>query len=236
MAYYKKDQDRINSFSKWLRVIASKKGFDSQRQLAIKSGVNEATISRIWNATQLPDEVTVGKLAKALEIDLPIVMWEAGYITDYDHDNRETAKGFLSDIVSNPGKYSDIEIANAYEKVLIGYFFRSVQRTPIEIQHPSQRDYIAMLLYNPHMKDKRLTDGAWKLLVEKYGTKPGIDNGFTEWYTHKLDIKGKNLPSSHTSPALDEIMDNLQQMSQEDIENFRRLTRSVVNRKTEGVS
>ena len=38
------------------------------------------------------------------------------------------------------------------------------------------------------------------------------------------------------NPALDEIMDNLQQMSQEDIENFRRLTRSVVNRKTEGVS
>ena len=38
------------------------------------------------------------------------------------------------------------------------------------------------------------------------------------------------------NPAMDEIMDNLQQMSQDDIENFRRLTRSVVNRKTKGVS
>lgn len=38
------------------------------------------------------------------------------------------------------------------------------------------------------------------------------------------------------NPALDEIMDNLQQMSQDDIENFRRLTRSVVNRTTKGIS
>ena len=38
------------------------------------------------------------------------------------------------------------------------------------------------------------------------------------------------------NPAMDEILDNLQLMSQDDVENFRRLTRSVVNRKIEGVS
>ena len=62
---------------------------------------------------------------------------------------------------------------------------------------------------------------------------------YEETSTSKIPITTEPLDTSVTrmnNPAMDEIMDNLQQMSQDDIENFRRLTRSVVNRKTKGVS
>lgn len=188
-----KDQSRLQKFSCWLRNIAQKKGFESQRQLAIKAGINEATISRIWNATQLPDEVTIAKLATALNIDESIIMWEAGYKAQYTYDNREMAKKYFSEIVSQPDKYSAEDIAKAYEEVLIGYFFRSVQETPIDVQHPSQKDYISMLLYTPHMKDSRLSNDSWKILIDKYGTIPGIKDGYTSWYIHR--IPSISLPS-----------------------------------------
>ena len=74
-----RDPERLQKFSRWLRNIAPSKGFDSQRQLAIKAGINEATVSRIWNATQLPDEITLVKFAQALGVDIPEALTQAGY-------------------------------------------------------------------------------------------------------------------------------------------------------------
>lgn len=74
-----RDPERLQKFSRWLRGIAPARGFDSQRQLAIKAGINEATVSRIWNATQLPDEITLVKIAQALDVEVAEALTQAGY-------------------------------------------------------------------------------------------------------------------------------------------------------------
>ena len=93
MAYFKRDSERIKHFSRWLRDIAYQQGFKSQRQLALASGINAATINRSWNATQMPDEVTLQKLSRALNVEMEVVLQQAGYSiatkvhTDTAHDN-----------------------------------------------------------------------------------------------------------------------------------------------------
>lgn len=101
MAYYKKDPERLQKFSRWLRVIAPAKGFDSQRQLAIKAGVNEATISRIWNATQLPDELTLRKIAAALDVDVKEALRQAGYLV---HEMLATPEDFVGENIGEVAK------------------------------------------------------------------------------------------------------------------------------------
>ena len=79
MGYYKREPEQTKAFSSWLRKIAPAKGFNSQRQLAKASKLNEATISRIWNAIQFPDVITLTKIAQALGVDVKEAMLQAGY-------------------------------------------------------------------------------------------------------------------------------------------------------------
>jgi len=79
MAYYKKDLARIKRFSIWLRETATKSGYESQRRLAKVANIDASTISRVWNAMQLPDEKTIAKIAAAFGMEISAVMVAAGY-------------------------------------------------------------------------------------------------------------------------------------------------------------
>ena len=103
MAYYKKDPERLQKFSRWLRGIAPLKGFDSQRQLAIKAGINEATVSRIWNATQLPDEITLVKIAQALGVEVAEALTQAGYPVELVPERPATRADFEGEIIGDTG-------------------------------------------------------------------------------------------------------------------------------------
>ena len=58
----------IVSVDKLDRVMASK--MLTLKQLSEKSGVSNVTIVRLKNGTQKPKPITVGKLAKALGVDV----------------------------------------------------------------------------------------------------------------------------------------------------------------------
>lgn len=74
-----RDNERIKKFSNWFKQAMSDKGFKSQRQFAIASTVSSATISRICNYSQLPDDEVIIKIAAALEMPVKDVMLMAGY-------------------------------------------------------------------------------------------------------------------------------------------------------------
>ena len=94
-----RDPERLQKFSRWLRNIAPSKGFDSQRQLAIKAGINEATVSRIWNATQLPDEITLVRFARALGVEVSEALTQAGYPVDLVPERIAVPEDFLDESI-----------------------------------------------------------------------------------------------------------------------------------------
>ena len=117
----------------------------------------------------------------------------------------------------------------------------------IRKQHKLTQETLAMLLGVTRSAvslweiDKRVPDIE---MLKKIATTFHVS---VDWLLGRVDSPDDSLipvttePIDHTAerannPAMDEILDNLQLMSQDDIENFRRLTRSVVNRKTKGVS
>lgn len=105
-----RDPERLQKFSRWLRIITPTKGFDSQRQLAIKAGVNEATVSRIWNATQLPDELTLAKIAGALDVDVKEALRQAGYLV---HEKLATPEDFAGENIGEVAKDNALEYISA---------------------------------------------------------------------------------------------------------------------------
>ena len=98
-----RDPERLQKFSRWLRTIAPSKGFDSQRQLAIKAGINEATVSRIWNATQLPDEITLVKIAQALGVEVAEALTQAGYPVELVPVRPAAPADFKCEIIGDSG-------------------------------------------------------------------------------------------------------------------------------------
>ncbi len=77
-----RDIDRIKKFADWLRQTISDCNYKSQRQFSITANVSPATISRILNYGQLPDDETITKIAAALNKPVKDVMLAAGYPVD----------------------------------------------------------------------------------------------------------------------------------------------------------
>ncbi|MDN5324135.1 MAG: repressor LexA [Clostridia bacterium] len=63
----------------WFASIREEKGFKSQRQLALASGVSPTTISRLEAGTQKPEPETLQKLAKTLNIEPEELLLMAGF-------------------------------------------------------------------------------------------------------------------------------------------------------------
>lgn len=104
MGYYKREPEQTRAFASWLRKIAPTKGFDSQRQLAKAAKLNEATISRIWNAIQFPDVITLTKIAAALDVDVKEAMLQAGYPVELVPVQKETPADFAGENIGEAAK------------------------------------------------------------------------------------------------------------------------------------
>ncbi len=76
------------TFGEHLRSLREQKGM-SLNQLAIKSGVSNAQISRIENGLRdLPRPETIKKLAAGLEISKATLMEKAGYFDGLEENKR----------------------------------------------------------------------------------------------------------------------------------------------------
>lgn len=74
------EKEQLKEFGSWLSKRRESCGYASQRQLALKSGVSPATISRIESGIQKAEPVTLARLAPYLSISHEELMAIAGYI------------------------------------------------------------------------------------------------------------------------------------------------------------
>jgi transcriptional regulator with XRE-family HTH domain len=72
------------SFGLWLANLRKKRGYSSQRQLAIASGVSNSTISRIESGEQEPGPETLKKIAPYLGVSYQDLMTATGYLDPAD--------------------------------------------------------------------------------------------------------------------------------------------------------
>ena len=63
------NKEAIFHFSNWFRTIAISKGYLFPQQVVSATLVSRDIIDLIWNAKQIPDEETLGKIAKALNVN-----------------------------------------------------------------------------------------------------------------------------------------------------------------------
>jgi transcriptional regulator with XRE-family HTH domain len=71
--------ERIQKFAAWLKEAIEKAGYPSPRQFALSTGISDATIYRLLQGKNRPDEETIKKIAPALKININEVMIQAGY-------------------------------------------------------------------------------------------------------------------------------------------------------------
>ncbi|WP_052647002.1 helix-turn-helix domain-containing protein [Paenibacillus terrae] len=84
------------TFGEHLRSLREQKGM-SLNQLAIKSGVSNAQISRIENGLRdLPRPETIKKLAAGLEISKATLMEKAGYFDGLEENKKDEVKKYFS--------------------------------------------------------------------------------------------------------------------------------------------
>lgn len=74
------EKEQLKEFGLWLSKRRESCGYASQRQLALKSGVSPATISRIESGIQKAEPDTLARLAPYLSISHEELMAIAGYI------------------------------------------------------------------------------------------------------------------------------------------------------------
>lgn len=95
----------------------------------------------------------------------------------YTHNERERLKGELHKIYSDDTVLLDEKIL-AYEKLFKVYFSRSLEASKFSKQHVNLATYIAMLLHHNHWRE-RLTPAIHSVLLARYGSLPGIEDGKT---------------------------------------------------------
>jgi transcriptional regulator with XRE-family HTH domain len=84
-----------SNFGEYIKEIREKKGL-SINQLAVKSGVSNAQISRIENGLrELPRPNTISKLAKGLDVPATELMEKAGYFEGLDEQKRDGVKNYF---------------------------------------------------------------------------------------------------------------------------------------------
>ena len=72
--------DEKEKFGLYLTKLREKRGFDSQRKLALAAKISPATISRVEAGIQKAEPETLKKLAPYLGVPLEILMKKAGYL------------------------------------------------------------------------------------------------------------------------------------------------------------
>ena len=67
---YQQNNEEILHFSNWFRGLTLSKGYYLPKQVAHATRVSNDIIDLIWNAKQIPDNYTLEKIAKALDINV----------------------------------------------------------------------------------------------------------------------------------------------------------------------
>lgn len=89
--------EQANEFGIYLKSKRELRGF-SVNQLALKSGVSAAQISRIENAVRgIPKPDTIQKLSTALKVDYQEMMEKAGYLSDANESTDEIVEDDFDD-------------------------------------------------------------------------------------------------------------------------------------------
>lgn len=89
--------EQANEFGIYLKRKREQRGF-SVNQLALKSGVSAAQISRIENAVRgIPKPETIQKLAVALKVDYQEMMEKAGHLSDMNDSTVEVVEDDFDD-------------------------------------------------------------------------------------------------------------------------------------------
>lgn len=84
------------------------------------------------------------------------------------------------------------------------YFCRSLRGCRYNLNHVSFNDYAAMLLNQEHFKER--FGVSYERLKKRYGTLPGIENGYTEYDPYKaiLKLSDKNIKKGEENFNLSE--------------------------------
>lgn len=98
--------DKKREFGLYLSSLRVKRGFESQRQLAIAAGVSPATISRIEAGIQRAEPETLRKLAPFLGVSYEELMAAAGYLNAED---QLGSSGGARAIKPNDGRIADVK-------------------------------------------------------------------------------------------------------------------------------
>lgn len=95
------------SIGEYLSVLRIKNGFKSQRELAKKSGISSATISRLEGNIQFPNPETLKKLSVHFtDVTYEELLERAGYISGIQSELAEIK--LLNEIRKYPELYTDL--------------------------------------------------------------------------------------------------------------------------------
>ena len=98
------------------------------------------------------------------------------YIFTYEDEEDLKRKGY--DIIGDDTLNPEQKIPGV-EQVFHALFSRSISSTGYSSKHPDVSTFISMLLDAKDFWSNKLTAPVYKLMVDKYGTSPGIAHGFT---------------------------------------------------------
>jgi len=134
--------DKIKEFGLWLSQKREACGYSSQRQLALKSGISPATISRIEAGTQKAEPSTLAKLAPFLGMTYEELMVKAGYLpnikTDPNHPGRTDEIEAIEEATARAEKM--IADAVADDPELLEFWQELTKRDDLQLLFKQVRD------------------------------------------------------------------------------------------------
>lgn len=142
-------------------------------------------------------------------------------------DYREMRKADARNKI-DAGDLSDAEYIDAQEDVFRALFSRSLEASGYNLHHVDFQTYIAMLLHQNHWKNS-INIVVYDKMVEKYGSKPGIEESQTYYNVAETKKREPKLPlncvpidfqKQHAVPILGRVACGVPMYADENIEGY----------------
>ena len=177
---YKKGFAIMSELYNRIEKLCKNEGF-TITSMCKKSGASRASLSDLNNGRKknLSTE-TLKKIGDTLGVSVDYLLgkdveWESAiehFGFCWDHVRRENEKADARAIVNDESESIDARI-DAQIIVFKALFSRSVMQNNFDLEHPDFNSYIAMILGQGKGKQS-IPEDLYDLLVEKFGTKEGI--------------------------------------------------------------
>lgn len=145
----------LKEFGIYFSKLRESKGYRSQRELAVKSGVSHSTINRIESGSHKvsPDNLKI--LAKHLNTDYRELMTKAGYL-DNDNISEEVKKALEEGIISR----DDIDAAEARikDEVIVHLFEQYANKYNVDLSDPAFHEIISKIFEIISIAQKKKSD------------------------------------------------------------------------------